>query len=64
MPSPRELSQQTPAPGKKLECKSPRVEEDGADFVQQATSDNLKRQSPSEIVILTNKNPVKWMKYQ
>ena len=35
---------------------------DGADFVQQATSDNLKRQSPSEIVILTNKNPVKWMK--
>ena len=35
---------------------------DCAEFVQQATSDNLKRQSPSEIVILTNMNPVKWMK--
>ena len=32
-----------------------------ADFVQQATSDNLIRQSHSEIVILTNMDPVEWM---
>ena len=35
---------------------------DGVDFVQQATSDNLKMQSPSKIVIVTNMDPVKWMK--
>ena len=34
----------------------------GADFVQQATSNNLKKQSPSEIVILTNMEPVTWIK--
>ena len=33
---------------------------DGADF-QQATSDNLRRHSPFEIVILINMDPVKWL---
>ena len=34
---------------------------DGADFLQKATSQNSKKQSASQIVILTNMDSVKWV---